>query len=496
MSSPAESALCAIEKSTAIPLIDFAKQVVQKIYESDEITSIVCDAIKKQNYEDTDDLLDDIEDRNNSILMYMISKAIENTQSIVYKWNNEDSNNLCEILTKIYRDDVTDVNQYNKVVSKSGDVNTLMFTSVDDALSYYDRQLNAVFELHPSTMTTETSVNSVTNNMLKSKSKIIKQTKERNDIKAREANQKRQNQQNKQNVGENIPQPNRYKQNQTKTHNKYDNNTCFYHIEKSGSSSIAGMLHVYNFNTSYTSENALFHCQCGFTFVRDPISRFVSGYYTINKLIYWFHHHLPRIGKKGANMDKVPRLFSFWNITGEPQRMMEFVNNIYDSSFEFTKITPLEHMMTQSGLLGVSSADIHYIGRVSDLMEHLDVIKNKCAIRTDNKFLLETDLIEQRIMTRFGTKWFDELRPWYTDMLSLDDYVKGDLDPAYLAIADNYDLYYKIVEFYKQDYVCFGFEHDWVKFRAKVYEKLNKTLLRKKKKRLNDTHVLIRNGLK
>eukprot|EP01084_Bolivina_argentea_P015958 29897_1 len=204
MSSPAESALCAIEKSTAIPLIDFAKQVVQKIYESDEITSIVCDAIKKQNYEDTDDLLDDIEDRNNSILMYMISKAIENTQSIVYKWNNEDSNNLCEILTKIYRDDVTDVNQYNKVVSKSGDVNTLMFTSVDDALSYYDRQLNAVFELHPSTMTTETSVNSVTNNMLKSKSKIIKQTKERNDIKAREANQKRQNQQNKQNVGKNI----------------------------------------------------------------------------------------------------------------------------------------------------------------------------------------------------------------------------------------------------------------------------------------------------
>eukprot|EP01084_Bolivina_argentea_P015956 29894_1 len=210
-------------------------------------------------------------------------------------------------------------------------------------------------------------------------------------------------------------------------------NVMYYHIEKSGSSSIAGMLHVYNFNTSYTSENALFHCQCGFTFVRDPISRFVSGYYTINKLIYWFHHHLPRIGKKGANMDKVPRLFSFWNITGEPQRMMEFVNNIYDSSFEFTKITPLEHMMTQSGLLGVSSADIHYIGRVSDLMEHLDVIKNKCAIRTDNKFLLETDLIEQRIMTRFGTKWFDELRPWYTDMLSLDDYVKGDLDPAYLA---------------------------------------------------------------
>ena len=73
--------------------------------------------------------------------------------------------------------------------------------------------------------------------------------------------------------------------------------------------------------------------------------------------------------------------------------------------------------------------------------------------KTNNKNLLENDLIEMQIMTHFGTKWMDELRPYYTDMLSLTDYEAGDLEPAYLALADDYNLYHKVVEYYKQD-VC------------------------------------------
>ena len=253
----------------------------------------------------------------------------------------------------------------------------------------------------------------------------------------------------------------------------------FYHIEKSGSSSVAGMMHEYHFNTSYSSENARFHCQCGFTFIRDPISRFVSGYYTINKLIYWYHEHLKREGKTGPNMDAVPQTFSFYNITGEPKRMREFIENIHDYSFEFTRTTPLEHMMTQIGVLSIAMVDIHYIGKSSQLMEHLEIIKNECADRTYNQWMRDKELEEKKIMTSFGTKWLDPLRPYYTEMLNLTDYEAGDLDPAYLAIADSYDLYQKIVEFYKQDYVCFGFDHDFVAFRDKVYRKLNQTIARK-----------------
>ena len=269
----------------------------------------------------------------------------------------------------------------------------------------------------------------------------------------------------------------------------HSDNICFHHIEKAGSSSIAGMMHEYDFNTTYTSENVELHCECGFTFVRDPISRFVSGYYTINKLIYWYHDHLKRLNRSGPNMDAVPDSFTFWNITGEPQRMIEFVENIWDYSYEFTKTSPLEHLMTQTGLLAVSKLNIHYIGDVSQLMEHLEIIKNKCAEKTNNQKMLNQDLVEKKIMTSFGTKWMDELRPWYTDMLSLDDYVKGDLDPAYMALADNYDLYHKVVEYYRQDYVCFGFEHDWKKFRNKIYAKLNETIINKQKRNSNSTNA-------
>ena len=148
--------------------------------------------------------------------------------------------------------------------------------------------------------------------------------------------------------------------------------------------------------------------------------------------------------------------------------------------------------MTQSGLLAVAQTDIHYIGDVTNLMEHLKIIKNKCAEKTDNKWMLKKEIVEKKVMTHFGTKWMDELRPWYTDMLTLDSYEAGDLEPAYLAIADDYDLYSKIVEFYKQDYVCFGFEHDWIKFRNKIYSKWHKTKQRKKQLKLNKTRALVK----
>merc|ERR1712187_350002 len=58
---------------------------------------------------------------------------------------------------------------------------------------------------------------------------------------------------------------------------------------------------------------------------------------------------------------------------------------------------------------------------------------------------------------------------------------------GYMAIANNYDLYQKIVEYYKQDYICFGFEHDWNKFRHKIYEKYKKTKEQRKKRKWGET---------
>merc|ERR1712228_1158364 len=89
-------------------------------------------------------------------------------------------------------------------------------------------------------------------------------------------------------------------------------NIYYYHIEKSGSSSIgSGILNQFNFSNSYFSENLISSTKCGFTFVRHPIFRFLSAYYTVNRLIYF--HNLP-----GAFKQKYQHfaLFPWYNQTG------------------------------------------------------------------------------------------------------------------------------------------------------------------------------------
>eukprot|EP01084_Bolivina_argentea_P231246 390003_1 len=93
--------LGALEQSSFQKLTTFAKKAVEKIYEIQEITHIVYNTIIK-THDNTEDLIDDISDRNKSHLINTISKAIETKESITYDWNDEDNNNLYEILMKIY----------------------------------------------------------------------------------------------------------------------------------------------------------------------------------------------------------------------------------------------------------------------------------------------------------------------------------------------------------------------------------------------------------
>eukprot|EP01084_Bolivina_argentea_P231245 390000_1 len=124
-----DTTLGALEESSFQDLTTFAKKAVEKIYEIQEITHIVYNTIIK-THNTTEDLIDDIRDRNKSHLINIISKAIETNESITYEWNDEDNNNLYEILMKIYEDNINNLDKYDKEIFE---INPLIEQIIDIA---------------------------------------------------------------------------------------------------------------------------------------------------------------------------------------------------------------------------------------------------------------------------------------------------------------------------------------------------------------------------
>ena len=71
------------------------------------------------------------------------------------------------------------------------------------------------------------------------------------------------------------------------------------------------------------------HANCIFTYTRDPISRLISAYYTIN---FWMWKQMMRYDEgdyhKAGRFINITQTYKFWNVIGEPNRFMAFVNDL------------------------------------------------------------------------------------------------------------------------------------------------------------------------
>ena len=105
----------------------------------------------------------------------------------------------------------------------------------------------------------------------------------------------------------------------------------------------------------------------------------------------------------------------------------------------------MEHMMSQSGILSISQNDVHFVGRLDKLKDHWHRLYQFC----DSEYLQDFPDREFSRMANYGVKGVDE-HPEYAKMMNLEDYENGDVLPAYKAVADSYDLYSKLVNYYKQ----------------------------------------------
>lgn len=92
----------------------------------------------------------------------------------------------------------------------------------------------------------------------------------------------------------------------------------------------------------HQSTNGLDKLRCVFTFVRDPIERFISGYREL----------ISRISKAedGSNFTS-DRSWPFWNVSHEPARFRQFVDDLLLSGDQMTCFGHISHAVSQTNYL-------------------------------------------------------------------------------------------------------------------------------------------------
>ena len=246
--------------------------------------------------------------------------------------------------------------------------------------------------------------------------------------------------------------------------------TSYFNIEKSASSTTTTYLKRqegdYEFEQNIVDSGQSVASNCTFTFVRDPLQRFISAYYTVNRLMWDVEHHPDRVADH-KHIAELKHVFKFLTIEGEPERFRAFVDDlsIFESVFIFGS-RHLEHMMSQSAILSVADIsgigrniewftrpelnkndDRFFIGKVEQYEEHWTKLTDIC----DDIVLYEKEI---QLMPSYGAR--ESLNKTYLEVMSLGDWKKGEVLPAYKAVDDI--TFAKIFAFYYQDYICFGYE--------------------------------------
>eukprot|EP01084_Bolivina_argentea_P079895 144809_1 len=273
----------------------------------------------------------------------------------------------------------------------------------------------------------------------------------------------------------------------------------YYHMPKCASSSTAGMLQEhFNFHQHWVDGPEINHnniyTNCGFTFVRNPIHRFISGYYTINNMLW--RDCLDINGKKTFSNHTIKKWdkFQFIRMIGEPQRFQMYIEEMFKDPYYFGKTLPFRHTGSQMYFLSNwYGSDIQFFGRVEKFEEHWNkLMEFENCKWFKNNMKRGVDKIEvPNSMYHYGfygpTLWrkSNGEKKEYVDALgiraNLEKMYDGNtanrvdpndiLAPAYYFI--NEKTFNKIVKYFWQDFVCFGYPTDYNSFKKYVEKFVN-----------------------
>ena len=240
----------------------------------------------------------------------------------------------------------------------------------------------------------------------------------------------------------------------------------YFMIEKCASSSVVGNLHIYfgekwhgkqkDVKINFIDEHHTIKTNCGYTFVRDPIHRLISGYYTVSKKI--FDHQRSH----------------FLNELKEPKRFTTFVVSMLQNPYNFSVTYPFEHVASQISMVYdvFYGSNISFIGKTEYFDQHWDVLMNHCEWFKQHR----VDVNNKNISSKHANKGLgytnyvqrsDKGKEIYEDMMGFNDY-NGTLKPAYYILANHESLYNALVDHYWQDFVCFGYKPGFQEFKQYV----------------------------
>ncbi len=272
--------------------------------------------------------------------------------------------------------------------------------------------------------------------------------------------------------------------NLTSTQHYNTTHPVFYHIPKSASSSTASMTtDFFNFGSKWVARHEIIrhpynYTTCGFAFVRHPIQRFISGYYTINAMIF-SENGLKFLNHTNA---KYAGKYKFISIFGEPQRFETFLDELIENPFLFYAQVPFRHISSQTYFLSnFYGSNIDFIGKVENYNTHwIELLNYKdCSkwFRNERNIVANSKDIERTINGMYHYGFDADFYQQTSKRIKYKEYIEAmcmnlmidnnyTLPPIYHLMTK--EIYDKIVYFFYQDFVCFDYKHDFNNFVKNV----------------------------
>jgi len=219
---------------------------------------------------------------------------------------------------------------------------------------------------------------------------------------------------------------------------------------------------------------------CFFTFVRDPLHRLISSYFTIHSCMEYEFKMRPHAYQQVAQNAR------FWKVKTEPERFRTFVRELQEQTNRFVSLPVIEHAISMSGQVSTwFGSGITFIGRQERFSDHWDLLTNQdevCrralagssdpVVAADKKEQQQQDHKQQPLthamkMVNQGlsTNLSESLGVSVNLLMGNNNTnsqgrSKGSKNydlPQWKAILGDQELFNSIVEHYWQDYVCFGY---------------------------------------
>jgi len=184
--------------------------------------------------------------------------------------------------------------------------------------------------------------------------------------------------------------------------------------------------------------------------------------------------------------------YKFVRIIGEPQRFEMYLEEMMASPYHFGKTLPFRHTGSQMYFLSSwYGSDIQFFGRVEKMEDHWNemISQQNCHWMKDHFGVEDGEKMDVgNAMYHYGFygetlyKKSNGEKKEYVDALGMREHlekmyggkrnerVNADdiLAPAYYFLTE--DMYDKIVNYFWQDFICFGYPTDYVNFQNYVQQ--------------------------